>query len=174
MAIGKHMKKTNLLKAVWLRYTVTIVLLLLLVASLLLNLFHFVFPVVKYYGNGMSPALENGQILVVNKLSKIKAGDIVAFYYNNKVLVRRVVACGGDQISIDVFGTVTVNGEALEEPYVQEKTLGQCNRTFPYAVPAGHYFVLGDQRQLAMDSRLEEIGTVDQQRLIGKVLFALN
>ena len=174
MAGGKHMKKSNALKAAWLKYTLTIVLVLLLVASLLLNLFHFVFPVVKYYGNGMSPALENGQILVVNKLGSIEAGDIVAFYYNNKVLVRRVVACGGDQISIDAFGAVSVNGETLEEPYVQEQTLGQCNRVFPYTVPAGHYFVLGDQRQLAMDSRLEEIGTVDQQRLIGKVLFAIN
>ena len=154
--------------------TLKIVLIVILTASLLLNLFTFIMPVVKYYGNSMSPTLEDGQILIVNKMSEVKSGDIVAFYYNNKVIVRRVVATGNQQISIDVFGAVSVNGEALDEPYVEKQTLGQCNLNFPYNIPAKSYFVLGDNRDVAMDSRLSEIGAVSEDRLIGKVVLSLN
>ena len=150
-----------------------IVLCVAVTASLLLNLFTFVLPVVRYYGESMSPTLTDGQILVVNKMARIDSGDIVAFYYNNKVIVRRVVAVGNDQVSIDVFGAVSVNGQALEEPYVQNKTLGQCNIDFPYGVPADSLFVLGDNRDVAMDSRLGEIGAVTRDRLIGKVVFSI-
>lgn len=151
--------------------TLKIVLAVIITASLLLNLFTFITPVVKYYGNSMSPTLEDGQILIVNKMAKVKSGDIIAFYYNNKVIVRRVIATGNSQVSIDVFGTVSVNGKALEEPYVENKTLGQCNLDFPYNVSANSYFVLGDNRDVAMDSRLSEIGVVTEERLIGKVMF---
>ena len=153
---------------------VKIVLIVIIVASFLLNLFTFIMPVVKYYGNSMTPTLESGQILIVNKMAEIKSGDIIAFYYNNKVIVRRVIATGNSQVSIDVFGAVSVNGAALDEPYIENKTLGQCNLDFPYNVPANSYFVLGDNRDVAMDSRLSEIGTVTQDRLIGKVVFSLN
>ncbi|MBQ9953792.1 MAG: signal peptidase I [Clostridia bacterium] len=171
---SKHLKKNAKLQAQWLRSTGLIIVVVLLATSLLLNLFQMVFPVVKYYGTGMEPSLKDGQILIVNKLAKIKKGDIVAFYFNNKVLVRRVIAAEGDEVSIDMFGAVSVNGKVLEEPYASEKTLGQCNLKFPYTVPAHHYFVLGDQRQVAMDSRLKEIGSVDRDRMIGKVFFTLN
>lgn len=154
--------------------TLKIVLAVIITASLLLNLFTFVTPVVKYYGNSMSQTLVDGQILIVNKMAKVKSGDIIAFYYNNKVIVRRVIATGNSQVSIDVFGTVSVNGKALEEPYVENKTLGQCNLDFPYNVPVNSYFVLGDNRDIAMDSRLSEIGVVTEERLIGKVMFILN
>lgn len=166
--------KKSLLQSLVFRRTLTIVLLVIFVASLLLNLFTFILPVVKYYGNSMAPTLNDGQILLVNKTAKIKSGDIVAFYYNNKVIVRRVVAVGGEQVSIDVFGKVSVNGTELSEPYVTDKTLGQCNLDFPYNVPAGAYFVLGDERAVSMDSRLEEIGVVTKDRLLGKVIFSLN
>lgn len=154
--------------------TLKIVLAVIITASLLLNLFTFVTPVVKYYGNSMSQTLVDGQILIVNKMAKVKSGDIIAFYYNNKVIVRRVIATGNSQVSIDIFGTVSVNGKTLEEPYVENKTLGQCNLDFPYNVPANSYFVLGDNRDVAMDSRLSEIGVVTEERLIGKVMFILN
>lgn len=146
---------------------------MLITVSLLLNLFTFIMPVVKYYGNSMSPTLEDGQILIVNKMSEVNSGDIVAFYYNNKVIVRRVVATGNNQVSIDVFGTVSVNGATLDEPYVENKTLGQCNLDFPYNIPANSFFVLGDNRNIAMDSRLSEIGVVTKDRLLGKVVFSL-
>lgn len=154
--------------------TLKIVLTVIITASLLLNIFTFIMPVVKYYGNSMSPTLQDRQILIVNKMAEVESGDIIAFYYNNKVIVRRVVATGNSQISIDVFGKVSVNGKELNEPYVETQTLGQCNIPFPYNVPAKSFFVLGDNRDVAMDSRLSEIGVVTEDRLIGKVVFSLN
>ncbi len=157
----------------FIKTTVKIVVSVVLAVSLLLNIFTFVMPVVKYYGSSMSPILEDEQILIVSKMSKIKSGDIIAFYYNNKVLVRRVVAVGNEQITVDVFGTVLVNGNELEEPYIVNKTLGQCNIDFPYTVPSNTYFVLGDNREVSMDSRLKEIGTVADDRVIGKIVFSI-
>lgn len=172
--MSKHAKKTqNFFHGRVFKRTLTIVLIIMITASLLLNLFTFIMPIVKYYGNSMAPTLEDGQILIVSKMAKIKSGDVIAFYYNNKVIVRRVAAIGNDQISIDVFGTVSVNGEELDEPYIENKTLGQSNLDFPYTVPANSYFVLGDNRDMAMDSRLSEIGVVTKDRLLGKVVFSL-
>jgi len=173
--VAKHAKKrqtffqSQVFKRTW-----KIVLIVAVIASLLLNLFTFIMPVVKYYGNSMSPTLSDGQILIVNKMARIESGDIVAFYYNNKIIVRRVVALGNTQVSIDVFGKVSVNGTVLDETYVEKQTLGQCNLEFPYNVPANSYFVLGDNRDIAMDSRLSEIGVVTEDRLLGEVVFSLN
>lgn len=150
---------------------VKITLIVILAASFLLNLFTHITPVVKYYGNSMSPTLKDGQILIVSKISKINSGDIIAFYYNNKVIVRRVIGTPNSQVSIDAFGSVNVNGQILDEPYVENKTLGQCNVSFPLNVPANSYFVLGDNRQTSMDSRLEEIGVVNSDRVLGKVII---
>ncbi len=173
--MSKHSKqKQSFFKGEVFKRTLKIVLIIIVTASLLLNLFTFIMPVVKYYGNSMSPTLKDGQILIVNKMAKIKSGDIIAFYYNNKVIVRRVVATGNNQLSIDVFGTVLVNGKELDEPYIENKTLGQSNVDFPYNVPTNSYFVLGDNRDIAMDSRLSEIGVVTEDRLLGKVVFSLN
>lgn len=166
-------KKENFFTSQLFKRTVKSCLIVVVTASLLLNLFTLIMPVVKYYGNSMSPTLQDGQIVIVNKLVEVKSGDIIAFYYNNKVIVRRVIATGNSQVSIDVFGTVSVNGNAVDEPYVENKTLGQSNLNFPYNVPANSYFVLGDNRDVAMDSRLAEIGVVTEDRLIGKVVFSL-
>lgn len=172
--MAKHLKqKQNFLHSQIFKRTLKIVLIVIVTASLLLNLFTLVMPVVKFYGNSMSPTLEDGQILIVNKMAEVKSGDIIAFYYNNKVIVRRVVATGNSQVSIDVFGTVSVNGKELDEPYIENKTLGQSNLNFPYSVPANSYFILGDNRDIAMDSRLSEIGVVTEDRVIGKVVFSL-
>ena len=173
--MAKHSnKKKSFFRGQVFKRTLKIVLIIIVTASLLLNLFTFIMPVVKYYGNSMAPTLEDGQILIVNKMADIKGGDIIAFYYNNKVIVRRVVATGNEQVSIDVFGTVSVNGKELDEPYIENKTLGQSNLEFPYNVPTNSYFVLGDNRDSAMDSRLSEIGVVTKDRLLGKVVFSLN
>lgn len=138
---------------------------------LLVNLFTHVIPIVRYYGDGMEPSLRGGQTLVLLKTQNVKEGDVIAFYYNNKVLVRRVICEGGEQVTIENDGTVSVNGRELEEPYLNEKSIGQCNLTFPYYVQNGHVFVLGDNRSIAMDSRLAEIGTVPLERIVGKVLL---
>lgn len=165
--------KQSFFKGLVFRRTIKSVLIFIVTASLLLNLFTFIMPVVKYYGDSMSPTLEDGQIIIVNKMAEVKSGDIIAFYYNNKVIVRRVVATGNSQVSIDVFGAVSVNGSELDEPYIENKTLGQSNLDFPYNVPANSYFVLGDNRDIAMDSRLSEIGVVTKDRLLGKVVFSV-
>lgn len=170
--MAKHAKKRqNVFKNRVFKNAVKITVIVIFSASLLLNLFNLITPVVKYYGNSMSPTLNDGQILVVSKISKIKNGDIIAFYYNNKVIVRRVVATPNSQLSIDAFGTVSVNGKDIDEPYVEDKTLGQCNVSFPMNIPADSYFVLGDNRKTSMDSRLEEIGVVNKDRILGKVII---
>ena len=171
MGVTDSSSKTK--KRFW-KTTIKILVTITIVVSLLINLFTFVMPVVKYYGTSMSPTLEDGQILVVSKMSEIKSGDIIAFYYNNKILVRRVIATGNQQVSVDVFGTVTVNGNELNETYVTDKTLGQCDVNFQYSVPANSYFVMGDNRAVSMDSRLDEIGIVTEDRLVGKIVFSLN
>jgi signal peptidase I len=145
---------------------VTVAAVAVLVATLLM-------PVLQIYGGSMTPSLTDGDIVLTLKTTQFETGDVVAFYYNNKILVRRVVASGSEQISIDLYGAVSVNGKKLKEPYVQSQTLGQCNINFPYNVPDSSYFVLGDSRSLSMDSRLEEIGVVTEDRLIGEVVFSL-
>lgn len=171
--MNKKKNTENIFQNQMIRRTLKYVFAILVTASLLLNLFTLQILIVKYYGSSMSPTLKDEQILVVSKMSEINSGDIIAFYYNNKVIVRRVIATGNNQVTIDIFGNVLVNGQDLDEPYVENKNLGQCNLDFPYNVPVNSYFVLGDNRDVAMDSRLSEIGTVTEDRLIGKVVFSL-
>ena len=166
-------EKRKIFKKEFLKIAVKIIVCVLLVASLLLNLFTYIIPVVKYYGTSMSPTLEDGQILLVSKLSEVNPGDVIAFYYNNNVLVRRVIAKENEQVTIDIFGTVSVNGKELSEEYAKDKTLGQCNISFPYQIPTDSYFVLGDNRDVSMDSRLEEVGCVTEDRIIGKLIFSV-
>lgn len=144
---------------------------LAIVFLLLLNVFTHVLQVVTYNGTGMEPTLEGGQTLLILKTKKVHEGDIIAFYYNNQVLVRRVICTGDKQLEISEQGVVSINGAALEEPYLKDKTTGQCNIDFPYHIRNGTVFVMGDNRQESMDSRLEEIGTVPEDRIIGKVIF---
>ncbi len=143
----------------------------ILLAVLLLNLFSHVFHVVQYNGTGMEPELTGGQLLVIQKVKKVQSGDVIAFYYNNQILVRRVIGMGGQQIEIDEHGAVSIGGVPLKEPYLKNQTLGQCNISFPFFVPSGTVFVMGDNRLEAMDSRLKEIGTVSEDRIIGKVIL---
>ena len=140
---------------------------------ILLNLFSHVFSVVRYYGNGMEPSLQDRQILVIHKTAQIEEGNIIAYYFNNKVLVRRIICEGGKSIAIDETGAVQINGKPLDEPYVEEFSLGQCNITFPYTVSVGQYFVMGDNRSIAMDSRLSEIGPVSADRILGKIIYII-
>ncbi len=144
---------------------------IILTVSLLLNIFTYVFSIVRHYGSSMEPSLSDNQYLLIYKTNDVDNGDVIAFYYNNKVLVRRVAATAGEQVYIDIFGNVSVNGTELDEPYVSDKTLGQSDIEFPYNVPANSVFVLGDNRETSMDSRLEDIGTVNKDRIIGKVIL---
>lgn len=141
------------------------------VLVLLLNLLTYAVSVVRYYGDSMEPTLESGQFLVIDKLGNVAEGDIVAFYYNNHVLIRRVIATGGSTLSISESGTVTLNGEVLEEPYAARQSIGQCDIDFPFSIPYDHVFVMGDDRTVSMDSRLKGIGTVPEENIIGRVIL---
>lgn len=142
---------------------------ILIAAIFLLNLFTHVLQIVRYNGDGMDPSIRDGQTLVLLKTDNVTSGDIIAFYYNNQVLVRRVVGESGDQINIDNNGTVHIDGQVLEEPYVETLSIGQSNVSFPFSVPSGYVFVMGDNRIMSMDSRLSEIGPIPLDRVIGKV-----
>ena len=165
---GKRVKPSPPYGKIALRVTVVALACMLL----LLNVLSYIFMVVRYYGDGMEPALSDRQIMVVLKTDDVEQGDMVAFYYNNKVLVRRVVCEGGNTIDIDAAGIVRVNDTVLTEDYVSNRSRGQCNISLPCHVPVGQYFVMGDDRTISMDSRLAEMGTVAKDRIIGKVLFA--
>lgn len=164
---GRHMKQ----KPPYLRIVLTLIASVALVVVVLLNVFTHIFSVVQYYGDSMEPRLHDRQILLVLKTQKVKPGDVVAFYYNNKILVRRVICGSGTSIEIDEHGQVTVDGTALDEPYLSQRALGQSNISYPFTVPHKEFFVMGDNREISMDSRLEEIGTIPADRIIGKVIL---
>ena len=139
-------------------------------AVLLTNLW---LPVLQISDFGMNPLLKmNGLVLFVQTDSPDK-NDVIAFYVNNSLHVRRVIALPGDWVSIGGDGTVAVNGAALDEPYVAEAALGICDIEFPFRVPAGTYFVLSDNRSASSDSRDSRFGTVGREQIIGKAVLGL-
>lgn len=128
-------------------------------------------PVLRIYGSSMTPTLQDGQIVLSVKTSDVEEGDIIAFYYNNKILIKRVIGTAGDWIDIEEDGTVYVNNIPLEEPYLTERALGECNIDLPYQVPEGRYFVMGDHRSTSVDSRNTAVGCVSEEQIIGIVIF---
>lgn len=130
-------------------------------------------PVLQIYGTSMEPTLGEGQIVVALKGSDFKRGDIVAFYYGNKLLVKRYIAGPGEWVNIDGDGTVSVGGEYLDEPYLTEKALGDCNIELPYQVPDEKYFLLGDHRATSVDSRNTAVGCVAEEQIVGRIVFCV-
>ena len=151
-----------------LRSTVYALVVVAAVAVLLATLF---LPVLQVSGDSMNPTLGDKDILVLSKTSQLHTGDLCGFYWQNKLLLKRVIGQPGDQVSLDEDGRVTVNGQVLEEPYVDELALGECDIKFPYQVPENRYFVLGDHRSVSIDSRSSVIGCVDNSQIVGKVLL---
>ena len=145
---------------------VTVAAVAVLVATLLL-------PVLQIYGTSMSPTLEDGQIVVSVKTGQLKQGDVVAFYYNNKILVKRVIAGPGQWVDIDEDGNVYVDGQLLDEPYAVEKSLGSCNIELPYQVADGRWFVMGDHRSVSVDSRDRSVGCVSEEQIVGRLTFRI-
>lgn len=128
-------------------------------------------PVLQISGDSMSPTLAGGEVVVSLKGTGLKPGEIVAFYYDNKILVKRVIAGPGDWVNIDEQGTVYVNEQELYEPYLVEKALGDCNIELPYQVPESKIFVMGDHRSVSLDSRNTALGCVDYDQIVGKLMF---
>lgn len=128
-------------------------------------------PVLQISGNSMSPTLTDGEVVVSLKGSSFEVGDIVAFYFDNKILVKRVIAGPGDWVDINEEGTVFVNDEELYEPYLVEKALGDCNITLPYQVPESKIFVMGDHRSVSLDSRNTALGCVAADQIVGRLIF---
>lgn len=144
---------------------------LLVVVAISVIVATFMFPVLQIYGESMTPTLYEDDIVVSVKKSNFTSGDVVAFYYNNRILVKRVIAKSSDWVNIDEDGNVYVNSKLLNESYLKKKSIGDGDIKYPYQVPEGTYFVLGDDREKSIDSRNSEIGTITSDDIVGKVLF---
>ena len=128
-------------------------------------------PVLRIFGQSMSPTLKEGDIVVSLKTGEFSTGDVVAFYYNNKILVKRVIASPGDWVDLDEDGTVYVNRERIDEPYLTEKAYGETNIELPFQVPESKIFVMGDNRAVSVDSRNTAVGCVAEEQVVGKIVF---
>lgn len=144
---------------------------LLVVAAVSILIATLFLPVLEIHGNSMNPTLNSKDIVVSVKTSKLERGDICCMYYNNHILVKRVIGVAGDEINMDEAGNVYVNGKLLDEPYLKEKALGDCDIEFPLTVPEQTVFVLGDNRSTSVDSRNSLIGCISVDEIVGKIVF---
>ena len=151
-----------------LRGTIAVLVVVAAVAVLITTLF---LPILQISGDSMSPTLEHDEIVILMKTKKFERGDLIGFYYQGKILLKRVIALPENEVAIDAEGNVYINGEILDEPYVTDKGLGDCDLEFPYKVPGTGYFVLGDQRSNSVDSRNSVIGSISRDDIIGKVFL---
>ena len=153
------------------RTVITTIGALTVVAAVAVLLSSFLFSAIQVSGDSMEPTLSDGDILIVLNSNKYSSGQLCCVAWQNKLLIKRVIAVGGDNIDIDREGNVSLNGVLLDEPYVTEKSLGECDIEFPYTVPEGTLFVMGDQRATSIDSRSSAVGAVDTDQILGKVWF---
>lgn len=144
---------------------------LISVAAVAILIAMLLMPVLQIYGSSMSPCLEDGDIVVTLKRSTFERGDVISFYYNNKILVKRVIAFPGDWVNLDAQGNVFVNDQPIDEPYLVDKAFGDVNIELPYQVPDGKLFVMGDHRSTSADSRNTAIGCVAEEQIVGRMLL---
>ena len=150
--------------------TIRVLTMVAAVAALIATL---VLPVLQIEGSSMEPTLKSGDIVLLNKTTSFGRGDICGFAWNNKILIKRVIGIPGDWIEIDTDGTVYRNGEKLDEPYAEQIAFGECDLEFPFQVPQEQYFVLGDMRESSIDSRNTLVGCVENEQIIGKIIFRI-
>ena len=151
--------------------TVNILIVVAAVAILVAMLF---LPVLRIYGQSMNATLHSGELVISVKGAKFETGDVIAFYYNNNVLVKRVIANSGDWVDIDLQGNVYVNSQKIDEPYLDgNKAFGEPDIDFPYQVPDERVFVLGDNRAVSIDSRHLAVGCVTSEQIVGKIVFRI-
>ena len=168
--IEQELKRENY-KSKYIKVLMSTVYTLIIVASIAALIATLVMPVLQISGSSMAPTLHEGDIAISVKTKKFNTSDIIAFYHGNKILVKRVIAKSGNWINITETGDVYVNDKLLNEPYIEKKHFGNTDIKFPYQVPEGSYFVLGDDRETSNDSRNSIIGTVTEENIIGKVIF---
>ena len=149
-----------------LRSTVNALIVVAAVAALIATL---ILPVLQIAGTSMEPSLNDGDIALLVKTDRLETGDLCAFYYSNKILIKRIIGTPGDYLWINDDGTVYLNNEEMIEPYVSEKALGECDVEFPYQVPENSYFMMGDHRETSIDSRSSVIGCISEDQIIGKI-----
>ena len=151
-----------------LRGTIAVLVVVAAIAVLITTLF---LPILQISGDSMSPTLEHDELVILLKSKEFEQGDLIGFYYQGKILLKRVIALPEDEVAIDGEGNVYVNGALLEEPYVTDRGLGDCDLEFPYKVPGTGYFVMGDRRSNSVDSRNSVIGSISKEDIIGKVFL---
>ena len=144
---------------------------LVIVAAVAVLVSMLALPVLQVVGESMTPLLHQGEIVIAPRGTAFQKGDVIAFYFNNKILVKRVIANAGEWVNIDADGNVFINDEPLEEPYISDKALGDCNISLPYQVPDGKIFVMGDHRSTSSDSRNTAVGCVAQEQIVGRVVL---
>ena len=150
-----------------LRSTVNALIVVAAIAAIVATL---ILPVLEIAGTSMEPSLNDGDIVLLMKTDKLETGDLCAFYFYNKILIKRVIGVPGDYLWINKEGTVFLNNEELQEPYVSEKALGECDIEFPYQVTENNYFLMGDHRATSIDSRSSVIGGIAEDQIIGKII----
>ena len=144
---------------------------LTIVAAVAVLIATLVLPVLQIEGTSIEPTLSNGDIVLLTKTTRFDHGDLCGFTWNNKLLIKRVIGLPGDWIEMDTDGNINLNGEKLDEPYVQQKDFGECDLEFPFQVPQEQYFVVGDMRESSIDSRNTLIGCIPKDQIVGKVFF---
>ena len=140
-------------------------------AAIAVLLFTFCFSALHIFGSSMAPTIQSGSLVIAVKGHHWEPGDIAAFYSDGKILVKRVIASPGDWVDLDADGNVSINGQALEEPYLEEPSMGSCDIEFPCQVPEGNYFLMGDNRAASVDSRSNQVGFIAEEQMIGRVVF---
>lgn len=137
----------------------------------------FLFRVVGVDGDSMNPTLCNGdRLLLSSRVSKFERGDIVVIdRYTDKPLIKRVIGVGGDKISILYLNdksAVMVNGQIQYENYIQGVTVPNDYKG-EITIPQGYYFVMGDNRTISKDSRLDEVGLIHEKDIVGKAQYCV-
>jgi len=149
------------------------VFMLIVVAAFAILVAMLYLPTLRIYGKSIKGMLDSGDVVLTVKSNHFRTGDIVAFYYNNNILVKRVIAESGDWVNITKDGTVYVNSKKIKEHYIEHKSYGETNIKFPYQVPESRIFVLGENRSVSIDSRNTSVVTVSDEQLVGKLIFRI-